>query len=75
MSLDSALRFLEESRIRPALRLEIDLLAGDAGYPTLCELGSRNDYHFTPAELARAFAINWLARWAHYARENMDQEV
>ena len=55
MSLESALRFLEESRSRPALRQEIGLLSGEADYETLCAIAARYDYVFTPAELATAF--------------------
>ena len=68
MSLESALRFLEESRSRPALRQEIGLLSGEADYETLCAIAARYDYVFTPAELATAFAIDWLARWAHFRK-------
>jgi hypothetical protein len=68
MSLESALRFLEEGRDRPALRQEIGLLSGGADYDALCAIAARYDYAFTPAELAQAFAIDWLARWAHFQK-------
>jgi hypothetical protein len=78
MSLESALRFLEESRERPALRQELGLLSGEASYDTLCAIAARHDYAFTPAELAQAFAIDWLARWAHFRKSPAslgDQEM
>ena len=68
MSLENALHFLEEGRDRPALRQEIGLLSDEADYDALCAIGGRHGYAFTPAELARAFAIDWLARWAHFRR-------
>ena len=68
MSLERALRFLEESRDRPALRREIGQLTGEADYDALCAIAARYDYVFTPTELARAFAIDWLARWAHFRK-------
>jgi hypothetical protein len=75
MSLERALRFLEDGRKQPDLQRELGLMAGDADHDALCALGARYDYDFTPAELARAFAINWLARWAHFARESGNQDV
>ncbi len=78
MSLESALRFLEESRARPALREKIGLQSGEADYETLCAIAARYDYVFTPAELARAFASDWLARWAHVRKSSAttgDQET
>lgn len=76
MSLESALRFLEESRDRPALRQEIFLLSNEADYDMLCAIATRHGYELTPAELARAFAINWLARWAHFRKSpaNLDDQ-
>jgi hypothetical protein len=68
MSLESALRFLKESRDRPALRQEIGLLSGEASYDALCAIAARYGYAFTPTELAQAFAIDWLARWAHFRK-------
>jgi hypothetical protein len=78
MSLESALRFLEESRNRPALQQEVARLTSDADYHTLCALAARYDYAFTPTELARAFAINWLGRWLHFRKDTEksgDQDV
>jgi hypothetical protein len=66
MSLENAVRFLAEGRDRQALRQEIGLLSSEADYDALCATAARHDYAFTPAELARAFAIDWLARWAHF---------
>jgi hypothetical protein len=68
MSLESALRFLEESRDRLALRQDVGLLPDEASYDALCAIAARYDYAFTPEELARAFAIDWLARWAHFRK-------
>ena len=78
MSIERALRFLEKSREQPTLRQEIDLLSDEADYDALCAIAGRHGYAFTPAELARAFAIDWLARWAHYHNSPAntgDQEV
>lgn len=72
MSLESALRFLEEGRNRPALCQEIGLLSGEADYVALCAIAARHGYELTPAELARAFAIDWVARWAHFRKSPAD---
>jgi hypothetical protein len=77
MSRESSLRFLEACRLQPLMQQEVGLLADDARYDGLCAMGARYDYEFTPAELASAFAIDWLARWAHFrgnAAKSDDQE-
>jgi hypothetical protein len=66
MSRESALRFLEACRLQPLMQQEVGLLVDDAGYDGLCAMAARYDYEFTPAELASAFAIDWLARWAYF---------
>jgi len=77
MSRESALRFLEACRLQPLMQQEVGLLVDDARYDGLCAMAARYHYEFTPAELASAFAIHWLARWAHFrgnAAKSDDQE-
>ena len=78
MSRESALRFLEACRLQPAMQREVGLLVDDARFDGLCAMAARHDFEFTPAELAGAFAIDWLACWAHFRRnaaKSDDQEV
>jgi hypothetical protein len=78
MSRESALRFLEACRFQPAMQREVGLLVDDARYDGLCAMAARHDFEFTPAELAGAFAIDWLACWAHFRRnaaKSDDQET
>jgi len=78
MSRESALRFLEACRLQPAMQREVGLLVDDASFDGLCAMAARYDFEFTPAELAGAFAIDWLACWAHFRRnaaKSDDQEL
>ena len=71
MTVAAALTFIRQARTDPSLRAALARVAGAGSRDTICMIGADHGLAFSESDFARAFAIEWTARWAHFGNPGM----
>ena len=66
MTVSAALAFIRRARTDPAVRSALERAAETASPGTIRTIGADHGLDFSESDFARAFAIEWTARWAHF---------
>lgn len=71
MSVQAALRFIQQVGKDEALKDRIRALGREADLDDLARIGAEAGHDFTAEELQAAFKRDWDARWAFYGTKKM----
>jgi predicted ribosomally synthesized peptide with nif11-like leader len=66
VSVQSALRFIQQVRRDAALKSQVESLGPASELEPLLQIGRQAGFAFTDAELRQAFKHDWSMRWLHY---------